>query len=210
MAIRTIIVDDQRLLRQCFQEALDQAPEIEVVATAADGQEALLLIEKHKPDIVLMDLAMPNLDGVGAAKLISGRVENTKILMLSHHDDANRVGTAMKAGVAGFISKDVDLEELVRIIKAVHAAESISSPFLADQRIASGGDLSRYHLTPREVQALKLLVLGHNNSEIAETLCVSEQTVKKEFVTIFERLGVRNRTQAAVKGVQLGLLDLLT
>jgi DNA-binding NarL/FixJ family response regulator len=206
MTIRILIAEDQRLLRQCFCEALGAEPDIEVIATAADGNEALLLVERHQPDMVLMDLAMPNLDGAKAAKLIRQRFPDTKILMLSLHDEPAKVTSAMKAGVAGFVSKDVDFGELVRIIRAVRDGKEIRSPFLADQRLAQDSDISKYDLTDREVQALRLLVQGYNNSEIAEMLCVSEQTIKKEFVTIFERLGVRNRTQAAVKGVQLGLL----
>jgi len=207
MPIRILIADDQRLLRQCFSEALVADPELLVVATAADGQEALLLAERHHPQVILMDLVMPNLDGAKSAKLIRERVDGVKILMLSLHDDPKMVASAMTAGVEGFISKDVDLEELVRIIKAVHHGVEIHSPFMVDQRSTKAKDINSYDLTAREVEALKLLVRGYSNQEIAHKLFVSEQTIKKEFVNIFDRLGVRNRTQAAVKSVQLGLLD---
>ncbi|MBI5015136.1 MAG: response regulator transcription factor [Deltaproteobacteria bacterium] len=205
MAIRVLIAEDQRLLRQCFQEVLDLDSEIEVVAAAADGQEAVLLAEKHAPDIVLMDVSMPHLDGVAATNLIHERAPSAKVLILSLHDAPEQVGKAVKAGISGYVSKDVDLDELVRIIKAVHRGEPVHSPFLADQRLFETHDMSRYALTLREVQVLRLLVLGNNNAEIAEKLCVSEQTVKKELVGLFEKLGVKNRTQAAVKGFQLGL-----
>lgn len=207
MAIRVLIAEDQRLLRQCFQEVLEQDPEIEVVGTAADGQEAVVEAERSKPDIVLMDMAMPHLDGVSATAIVHERVPDAKVLILSLHDTPSQVGKAMKAGIAGYILKSVDLEELVRIIKAVHRDEEIHSPFLADQKFSESADLKRYGLTLREVQVLKLLVGGENNAEIAEKLCVSEQTVKKELVSLFEKLEVKNRTQAAVKGVQLGLVD---
>lgn len=204
---RIIIAEDQRLLRQCFSEALEADPALLVVATAADGQEALILAEEHRPDLILMDLVMPNLDGVKAAKLIRQRVGDVKILMLSLHDDEKLVTGAMNAGVVGFISKDVDLGELVKIIKAIHLGQEINSPFLIDRRVKGADTLASYDLTQREVESLKLLVRGYSNSEIAHKLCVSEQTIKKEFVAVFERLGVKNRTQAAVKSVQLGLLD---
>lgn len=205
--IRVLIAEDQRLLRQCFREVLDLDDDVEVVATAADGVEAVVLAEKHRPDIVLMDLAMPNLDGVSATALIHERVPEAKVLILSLHDTPAQVSKAMKAGSAGYILKDVDLEELVRIIKAVHRGQEINSPFLADQKLHASRDRRRYGLSSREVLVLKLLVRGLNNAEIAEDLCVSEQTVKKELVGVFEKLGVKNRTQAAVKGVQLGLVD---
>jgi DNA-binding NarL/FixJ family response regulator len=207
MAIRILIADDQRLLRDCFRDALEMEEGIEVVGTASDGQEALLLAEKELPDVILMDLAMPNLDGLRATRHIRDRLPDTKILILSLHNESSRVEKAVQAGIAGFVSKDVALDELVRIIKAVHGGEEIRSPFLVDQRLAQSRVTLRHKFTPREVKALRLLVQGHNNAEIAEMLCVSEPTIKKEFVDLFERLGVRNRTQAAVKGVQMGLLD---
>lgn len=207
MKIRILIAEDQRLLRQCFSEALAAAPDIEVVGLAADGREALIEAERVKPEIILMDLAMPNLDGAKAAKLIRERGGDVKILMLSLHDDPKIVAGAMSAGVEGFISKDVDLEELVTIIRAVHQGREIHSPFMIDQRAPANSDIQGYGLSEREIEALKLLVRGFSNSEIAGKLCVSEQTIKKEFVEIFDRLGVKNRTQAAVKSVQLGLLD---
>lgn len=207
MGIRVLIAEDQRLLRQCFQEVLELDDDIDVVGSAADGQEALVLAEKAQPDIVLMDLAMPHLDGVSATALIHERVPNAKVLILSLHDIPSQVGRAMEAGATGYILKNVDLEELVRIIKAVHSGRRIHSPFLADQKLVASKDIERYGLTFREIEVLKLLVSGVNNARIANELCVSEQTVKKELVSLFEKLGVKNRTQAAVKGVQLGLVD---
>ncbi len=207
MPIRVLIAEDQRLLRQCFEEVLGLDEEIEVVATAADGTEAVVLAEKHQPDLVLMDLAMPRLDGIRATTLIRKRVPRTRVLILSLHDAPGKVDQAVKAGVAGYVLKDVDLEELVRIIKAVHRNEEIHSPFLADQKLLQAQDRQRYGLTLRELQVLRLLAQGDNNAEIAERLCVSEQTVKKELVSLFDKLGVKNRTQAAVKAVKLGLVD---
>ena len=207
MAIRVLIAEDQRLLRQCFQEALELDPEIEVVATAADGQEAVVAAERFGPDIVLMDISMPHLDGVAATNLIHQRVPSAKVLILSLHDRPDQVEKAVKAGIAGFVSKDVDLDELIRILKAVHRGERLDSPFLADQKLSEGLSASQLGLTARESQVLKFLAAGENNAEIAERLCVSEQTVKKELVSLFDKLGVKNRTQAAVKGVHLGLLD---
>jgi DNA-binding NarL/FixJ family response regulator len=206
MSIKILIAEDQRLLRQCFSEAIDTDPEMEIVATAVDGQEAVMLATTHTPDIILMDLNMPNLDGAKATKIIKERLPEIKVLMLSLHDEPTKVAQAMKSGVDGFISKDVDLDELTRIIKAIWKGEDINSPFLVNQQTDSSNDIKSYGLSDREIEALKLLVRGESNSEIAEKLCLSEHTIKKEFVNIFDLLGVKNRTQAAVKSVQLGLL----
>jgi DNA-binding NarL/FixJ family response regulator len=194
-------------LRQCFKEALDANDSLEVVATAADGAEAVTMAQKHRPDIVLMDMSMPKLGGIDAAKAILERLPKTRILMLSLHDAPAKVREAMSSGAHGFISKDVDFDELVRIIKAFGEQQKVSSPYLLDQRHIPGEEIAHYNLTEREIKALKFLIRGFNNAEMAEQLCVSEQTIKKELVTIFDRLKVRNRTQAAVKGVQMGLLD---
>jgi DNA-binding NarL/FixJ family response regulator len=206
MSIKILIAEDQRLLRQCFSEAIDADPEMKIVATAVDGQEAVMLATTHTPDIILMDLNMPNLDGAKATKIIKERLPEIKVLMLSLHDEPTKVAQAMKSGVDGFISKDVDLDELTRIIKAIWKGEEINSPFLVNQKTDASNDIKSYGLSDREIKALKLLVRGESNSEIAEKLCLSEHTIKKEFVSIFELLGVKNRTQAAVKSVQLGLL----
>lgn len=207
MPIRVLIAEDQRLLRQCFEEVLGLDEDIEVVATASDGTEAVVLAEKHQPDIVLMDLAMPRLDGIRATRLIRERVPRTQVLILSLHDAPTKVDQAIKAGAAGYVLKDVDLDELVRILKAVYRGDEIHSPFLADQKLSQAQDPARYGLTERELQVLRYLARGDNNAEIAEKLCVSEQTVKKELVSLFEKLGVKNRTQAAVKAVQLGFAE---
>ncbi len=207
MPIRVLIAEDQRLLRQCFEEVLGLDGDIEVVATASDGTEAVVLAEKHQPDIVLMDLAMPRLDGIRATRLIRERVPRAQVLILSLHDAPTKVDQAIKAGAAGYVLKDVDLDELVRILKAVYRGDEIHSPFLADQKLSQAQDPARYGLTERELQVLRHLARGDNNAEIAEKLCVSEQTVKKELVSLFEKLGVKNRTQAAVKAVQLGFAE---
>jgi len=147
------------------------------------------------------------MDGIEAARLIRGRLPGVKILMLSLHREPDRVRQAMSAGVVGFVSKDVALDELVRIISAAHAGEKISSPFLLNLKLAREEGIETYGLSEREMKSLRLLTEGKSNAEIADLLCVSEQTVKKELGAVFERLGVKNRTQAAVKGVRMGLLD---
>lgn len=206
MKIRVLIAEDQRLLRQCFVEALQTDNEIDVVGEAADGQEAVLLADELKPDIVLMDLAMPHMDGIKATALLHERTPFIKVLILSSYHTPSQVDKAVKTGIAGYIQKDVDLHELIKIIKATHSGKQIHSPFLADQKLFEFRNKS-YGLSDRELNVLKLLVTGCNNSEIAAALCVSEQTIKKELVSLFEKLNVKNRTQAAVKCVELGFAD---
>jgi len=206
MKIRVLIAEDQRLLRQCFVEALQLDSDIEVVGEAADGQEAVMLAEQLKPDIVLMDLAMPHMDGIKATAILHERTPSIKVLILSSYHTPAQVGKAIKTGIAGYIQKDVDLHELIKIIKATQKGVQIQSPFLADQKLYEHRNKS-YNLSDRELSVLKLLVTGCNNSEIAASLCVSEQTIKKELVSLFEKLKVKNRTQAAVKGVELGFAE---
>lgn len=207
LAIRVLIAEDERLLRQAYEKVLALAEGLRVVGTAADGEEAVMLACQEKPDVVLMDMAMRRLDGLGATALIHERVPGAKVLILSNHDTAVHITKAVKVGVTGYVVKNVDLGELIRIIKAVHRGEKVKSLFLADQRLQETKDLETYGLNFREIQILKLLVQGENNSDMAEKLCVSEQTVKKDLVKIFEKLQVQNRTQAAVKAVQIGLVS---
>jgi DNA-binding NarL/FixJ family response regulator len=156
MPIKLLIVDDQRLIRQCFERVLASDPEIEIVGSAMDGTEAVLRGVECQPDVVLMDFSMPGMNGVEATRMLHERVPRAKVLILSMHGQGHQVSRAMREGIAGYIVKDVPAGELIRIIKAVHHGERVES-----------GDL----------------------------------------MELFQKLGVKNRTEAAIRALELGLVD---
>ncbi|MBE0618267.1 MAG: response regulator transcription factor [Proteobacteria bacterium] len=206
MSVRVLIADDQRLIRQCFERVLASDPEIEVVGCATGGREAVLLCMEHRPDVVLMDLAMEDLDGVEATRLIHERAPGSKVLMLSMHGEEYKVSRAMRAGIEGYVVKDVSAQELVRIVKAVHRDETIESPYLVDRTLRRDRTELLRQISPREVNLLKGLCQGCTNAELAERLFVSEQTVKHDLMQVFEKLGVTNRTEAAIRALELGVV----
>ena len=214
MHIRILIADDQRLFRQSLKYLIEQEKEIKVVGEAANGQDACTLAQELNPDIVLMDVDMPKLDGIDAARLILERKPKTKILMLSVHDDDERIISAMRNGALGYILKDADHREFVHIIKNTHKGEDIISPFLANRTPKIMARINRTHeekmnnkfnhaskisdLTDREIQIVKLLANGKSNKEIADSMFVAIETVKSHLQTIYKKLEVKGRTEAAV------------
>lgn len=214
MQIKILIADDQRLFRQSLKYLIEQERDIKVVAEAANGQDACTLSQEFNPDIVLMDVDMPKMDGIDATRLILERKPDTKILMLSVHDDDERILSAMRNGALGYILKDADHREFIRIIKSTYKGEEIISPFIANRtpRIISrismatkdnlhftAGNASKLSvLTDREVQIVKLLADGRSNKEIADTMFISIETVKSHLQTIYKKLEVKGRTEAAV------------
>jgi len=214
MNIRILIADDQRLFRQSLKYLIEQEREIKVVGEAANGQDACTLAQKFNPDVVLMDVDMPKMDGIDAARLILERKPNTKILMLSVHDDDERIISAIRNGALGYILKDADHREFIRIIRSTYKGEDIISPFLANRtpkimaRIGRMNEDKKYNklnkaskisdLTDREIQIVKLLADGRSNKEIADSMCVAIETVKSHLQTIYKKLEVKGRTEAAV------------
>jgi len=214
MNIRILIADDQRLFRQSLKYLIEQEKEIKVVGEAANGQDACTLAQEFNPDIILMDVDMPKLDGIDAARLILERKPNTKILMLSVHDDDERIISAIRNGALGYILKDADHREFIRIIRSTYKGEDIISPFLANRtpkimaRIGRMNEDKKYNklnkaskisdLTDREIQIVKLLADGRSNKEIADSMCVAIETVKSHLQTIYKKLEVKGRTEAAV------------
>lgn len=214
MNIRILIADDQRLFRQSLKYLIEQEKEIKVVGEAANGQDACTLAQEFNPDIILMDVDMPKLDGIDAARLILERKPNTKILMLSVHDDDERIISAIRNGALGYILKDADHREFIRIIRSTYKGEDIISPFLANRtpkimaRISRTNDDKKYSklnnaskisdLTDREIQIVKLLAEGRSNKDIADSMCVAIETVKSHLQTIYKKLEVKGRTEAAV------------
>lgn len=210
--IRTVIADDHKLFREGLHALLELEETVEIVGEARDGEEAVLLARTLAPDVVLMDIDMPGMDGVLATSLIKETGLGVKILMLSNHEDDARVSSAMKAGACGYVVKRVGMTDLVMIMTSVVAGRTVVSPYLADivlnerRKEAHGAPATDFGLTERELKVLSFLVRGYSNKEISNTIYISQDTVKVHLKHIFEKLGVDCRTKAAVKAIQYGVL----
>lgn len=218
MPLRLLIVDDERLFRQSLRILLETAKDIKVVAEAADGQEAVVKARETEPDIALLDVRMPKMDGIKAAKLMSAVAPKTKILMLSIHDDDEKIVSAIKAGATGYILKDTDRSDFVQIIRHTYAGKIHSSPYLAHltvERPSQEEELldedrerrfcEKYGLTELEVKVLHLVAEGLNNEEISRVTHVARETIKGYLKGLFRKLQVKNRTEAAVLAVREGI-----
>ncbi|HEV8632009.1 MAG TPA: response regulator transcription factor [Thermoanaerobaculia bacterium] len=212
--IRVALVDDQTLMRRGLRGLLDLTPDLEVVAEAADGEQALQAIADTAPDVVLLDVRMPRLDGVGVLVRLreAGRLPPT-ILLTTFDDDAALLA-GMRAGARGFLLKDVSFERLTDAIRRVAAGESLIRPAITE-RVLRGLESLRPEfesldspdpLSRRETEVLRLMAGGYNNREIAEAQGTSEGTIKNHVSSILSKLGVRDRTRAVLKALELGYL----
>jgi two-component system, NarL family, response regulator LiaR len=209
--IRVLIVDDHAVVRRGLRTFLELQEGIEVVGEAEDGDEAVAAVEELAPDVVLMDLVMPGVDGIEAIKRARERRPATRVIALTSFVDDDRLFPAVRAGAAGYLLKDVQPQELVAAIRTVHAGESLLHPAAAARLIAQvAGDGPRTDpaslLTPREREVLALLARGRPNKVIARELGVSEKTVKTHVSNLLGKLGLTDRTQAALYVVREGLV----
>jgi DNA-binding NarL/FixJ family response regulator len=227
--IRVLIVDDQRLLCEGFRKLIELEPDLEVVGMAADGEEALAMVERLQaertaPDVVLMDVRMPRLDGIAATRALSERWPEIRVVILTTFDDRALIQAGLQAGALGYVLKDITAEQLATTIRVVALGQVLLHPDVAQKVLASfspapiapavpapatpafagGNELSP--LTEREREILALLARGASNREISETLYIASGTVKNHLSNILGKLGVRDRTQAALKARELGLL----
>jgi DNA-binding NarL/FixJ family response regulator len=207
--IRVLLADDHAVVRQGLRTFLDLQDDIEVVAEAADGEAALDAAARTDPDVILLDLVMPRLDGVGALKRL--RESRARIIVLTSFGDDDKLFAALRAGAAGYLLKDVEPAELVRAIRAVHDGQSPLSPTIATrvvEEIAHGGGAPAQvdDLTPRERDVLILIARGRSNKIIARELGVAEKTVKTHVSHILSKLDLTDRTQAALYAVRHGLV----
>ncbi len=201
--IRILIVDDHALIRQGLGKILAMEPQLQVVAEAADGTEAVELTRKLGPDVVLMDINMPVMNGLEATKIIKEEFPETGVIALTIHDDEEYVFELVNAGVSGYVLKDVDAESLVEAVKYVAEGKSIIHPNVTSKLLDQFQKLSQNkaempRLTPRETEVLQAIVQGLSNKEIGEMLFISEKTVKNHITNILRKLDVNDRTQAAV------------
>ncbi|MDA8211196.1 MAG: response regulator transcription factor [Clostridia bacterium] len=218
--IRVLIADDHALIREGITKVLSLEPKIVVVGEASDGEEAVAGARELKPHIILMDLNMPRVSGIEATRLVRQELPQVKIIALTVHDDDQRIFEVIKAGVSGYILKDVDPGSLLKTILAVHAGEIVIHPTVTTRLLGEFHRLTEVAqaaeereavaelLTHREMEILKHIAKGKSNREIAESLCISEKTVKNHISNIFRKIQVEDRTQAALFAVKTKLVEL--
>ncbi len=219
-SIRILLADDHAVLRQGTAELLRHEPDLEVVGEAADGQQAVELAQKLKPDIVIMDVRMPVLSGIEATRHIREAWPAIQVLVLTAHDDDQYVFSLLQAGASGYLLKTAPISALVRAIRQVREGESPLDPaiarkvvvhFSSEHKAAAAPDeanLAKQDLTARELEVLQLLARGLNNRAIAEELYVSDRTVQAHLTSIFSKMGVTSRLEAVLMGIRRGWLTL--
>jgi len=218
--IRVMLVEDHVLVREGTRELLDREQDLQVVAEAGDGEEAVRLAVEHRPDVVIMDIAIPKLNGLEATRQIKAAHPQATVLVLTAYDDAQYIFAFLEAGAAGYLLKDVSAADLIRTIRIVHAGESFLHPAVARKvtdyfarRVAKtpaevDDETIFDRLTRRERQVLELAGQGMTNREIAAELTVSVRTVQSHLSSIFSKLGVGSRTEAVLLAVREGQLSL--
>jgi len=214
--IRVLLVDDQKLMREGLRVLLEMEPDLEVVGEAGDGEAALAAYAQHRPDVVLMDVRMPGMDGVEATRRLRERWPEARVIILTTFDDDEYVFEGLRAGALGYLLKDVSGHELAEAVRTVAAGGALIEPSVARKVVAEFARLAPparpldaglpEPLTEREQEVLRLLAQGLSNREIAQRLFLAEGTVKNYVTSILGKLGVRDRTQAALRARELGLL----
>jgi len=210
-AIKVLIVDDHNLVREGLKAVFDQGDEVQVVGEAGSGDEALELVEKVKPDVVLMDISMPGMNGIQATKLIREKNPDAKIVMLTMLDQEGYVYEAVKAGATGYMLKNTSSDDLVHAIQTVYEGKALLHPDATGQLLKEFVSLADnkakdYGLSSREMEVLGLLSQGNTNKEIAKALWISEQTVKTHVAHIFDKLGTSDRTETVATALRNGLV----
>lgn len=222
--ITIALIDDHKLFREGVKRILSYEPSFEVVAEADDGRDANAIVEQYKPDIVLMDINMPEVNGIEATKKLIKTHPSTKVIILSIHEDESYVTHALQTGAQGYLLKEMDTESLMEAIKVVYDGGSYLHPkvthnlvkeyrkLLENKETTSGMNAIEYRkplhlLTKRECQVLQLLSEGQSNRRIAETLVISEKTVKNHVSNILQKMEVNDRTQAVVTAIRNGWVE---
>ena len=217
MSIRVVVADDQELVRSGFSMILEAQQDIEVVAEAGDGAEAVAAVRRHTPDVLLLDIRMPVMDGLEAARQVCAQ-SCCKVVMLTTFDLDEYVYEALYAGASGFLLKDVRRDDLVHAVRVVAAGDSLLAPAVTRRLVADLVRRRHEHasdavtpqrldaLTAREVETLRLLARGLSNAEIATAFFVSEHTVKTHFSNVLSKLGLRDRVQAVICAYETGLV----
>jgi DNA-binding NarL/FixJ family response regulator len=214
--IRVMLVDDQTMVRVGFRMIIESEPDLTVVGEAADGREAVELVDRCRPDVVLMDVRMPRMDGLEATALITRRADPPRVLMLTTFDAQDYVYSALRAGASGFLLKDAPAEQLIEAIKVIERGDALLAPSVTRMLIAEVASRPAVdptlaapgldELTDRELEVMRLLARGLSNSEIAEALYLGEATVKTHVGRVLSKLDLRDRVQAVVVAYESGLV----
>jgi DNA-binding NarL/FixJ family response regulator len=215
MPVRVALIDDQTLVRQGIRGLLELSDRVEVVAEADDGSEALELARRHRPEVILMDMRMPRMSGAEATRALCDAGIETPVIILTTFDDHEQVLEGIKAGAKGYLLKDVSLESLIDAIESVAAGKTMIQPGVTEallrglsrQSSAFASSDMPESLTPRETEVIRMMAGGYSNREIAEALSKSEGTIKNHVSNILAKLGVRDRTRAVLKAIELGMLQ---
>jgi len=204
--IKVLIVDDHSLVRQGLKQIVELEPDIEVIGLAADGEEAILKVQQLKPDIILLDINMPKLNGIQTLRRLKDIDKNNKVIMLTFHEDREYLFETINLGANGYVLKDAESQSLIKAIRDVFQGSSYIYPTLATELVREFNRreekiqkrMNQENLTKREYEVLTLLAEGLNNKEIGECLFISEKTVKNHVSNIFKKINVSDRTQAAI------------
>ncbi len=211
--VRVLLADDQTLFREGIKDLLENEKHIDIVGEAADGQEAVRMTKKLKPDVVLMDIKLPLLDGISATRIIRKEVPDTNVLILSSFEDEAHVMESIQAGANGYLSKMLPATELVNALKTfandgVMIPQPVMTKLISGLRqMGSDSSSSPVSLTKTEIRVLVLLGHGMSNKEIAAKMECSVKTIKNHLNSVFQKLEVSNRTEAVVKGIEMGLIS---
>lgn len=217
--INILICDDQALFREALRTLLSAYDDLDVIGEASNGEEAIRFTVTHSPDVILMDLRMPVMDGVEATRRLTQLGKSARVIVLTTFDDDETVFEGLRAGAVGYLLKDVSSEKLVEAIRAAHAGEYFLLPSITAKVVSEFSRISRPvrrtendgivdPLSPREIEILRIVATGASNREISEQLFISEGTVKNHLSSILNKLGVRDRMQAILKAKELGIINI--
>jgi DNA-binding NarL/FixJ family response regulator len=212
--IRVAVVDDQRLFTKGLSGLVDMLEGVEVVGVAFDGEQAVALCRNEEPDVVLMDISMPKMDGISATRLIKDLLPQSAVIILTGHEEDEHVFEGIKAGAQGYLLKDSELEDLSRAIRTVHAGATIIAPELAQKMLntfvsgtSAAGAIAPPPLTERELEVIRALAQGMSDRQIAGSLGISEKTVRNHTSNIYRKLHIFDRTQAVIYAIREGVID---
>jgi DNA-binding NarL/FixJ family response regulator len=215
-SVKVMLVDDQTLVREGIKSLLQLAGHIDILGEASDGIEALDALKELTPDVILMDIRMPRMDGIETLKTLTGQGSTIPVIILTTFDDHELVLNAIRAGARGFLLKDVSLESLVEAIETVHRGETLIQPAVTERVLKGFTELQsntkvdrdpvQEALTQREIEIVRLMAGGYSNKEISRAIFKSEGTIKNHVSNILAKLNVRDRTRAVLKALELGLI----